>query len=229
MDTRRQAETTRNTGYRPAEATTASGSGDSKNRRPPGTCSEERPQDEVRAPGSGSSTSRTASDCLPRLQRSARRRAHVLDPVGLGERRHDVPLAVEGDHRDRGAPRLPARATRHGQQVLGADLQAATQERSIQVDHPARRRARHSCHPSAIRPVVDVASSSHPGPQAEAIVDGALEDGLEHRLREPAGERVLLARVVACRRACRGRSRPRRHARTGASGAASGGRARRAP
>ena len=41
-------------------------------------------------------------------------------------------------------------------------------------------------------------------------VAGALEDGLEHRRREPAGERVLLARVVRADEGVRADPRPRR-------------------
>src|SRR6185436_9210206 len=76
-------------------------------------------------------------------------RTDVLDPVGLREGRHDMALAIEGHDRDRGAARQPAPAPRDGQEVLGSDLHAATQDRHVQPDHPARRRVRHPFRPQA--------------------------------------------------------------------------------
>ena len=70
-------------------------------------------------------------------QRALSGRADVPDPVSLGERRHDVALVIERDDRDRRTAERPARASRGGQEVLRTDLQAASQDRHIQPDHPA--------------------------------------------------------------------------------------------
>jgi hypothetical protein len=51
-------------------------------------------------------------------QRGSPSGPHVVDPVGVGECRHDVSLPVQGDDRDRGAARRSARAPGGGEEIL---------------------------------------------------------------------------------------------------------------